>query len=53
MMNLGKNEQIKGNIIKPWEILNKQGADALRWYLFTSVSPWLPKNFRLRVLMKL
>ncbi|MCW3037918.1 MAG: Isoleucyl-tRNA synthetase, partial [Actinobacteria bacterium] len=29
-----------GNIIDPWTLLESQGADALRWYLFTSGSPW-------------
>ncbi|MCE5330285.1 isoleucine--tRNA ligase [bacterium] len=43
-----KMSKSKGNIIKPWDILDKQGADALRWYLFTSVSPWLPKNFSIK-----
>ncbi len=40
-----KMSKSKGNIVNPWDILNKQGADALRWYFFTGVSPWLPKNF--------
>jgi isoleucyl-tRNA synthetase len=34
-----------GNVIDPWAILDKQGADALRWYLFTVSSPWLPRRF--------
>ncbi len=29
-----------GNVLNPWEVLDKQGADALRWYLFTVGSPW-------------
>jgi isoleucyl-tRNA synthetase len=34
-----------GNVIDPWTLLDKQGADALRWYLFTSSSPWFPRRF--------
>src|ERR1051326_5827922 len=29
-----------GNVIDPWVLLDAQGADALRWYLFTSGSAW-------------
>jgi isoleucyl-tRNA synthetase len=29
-----------GNVLDPWVVLESQGADALRWYLFTSGSPW-------------
>ena len=29
-----------GNVIDPWVVLDAQGADALRWYLLTSGSPW-------------
>jgi isoleucyl-tRNA synthetase len=34
-----------GNVVDPWTILDKQGADALRWYLFTVSSPWLARKF--------
>jgi isoleucyl-tRNA synthetase len=29
-----------GNIFDPWDALNRQGADALRWWMLTSGSPW-------------
>ncbi|MGI5939760.1 MAG: isoleucine--tRNA ligase [Thermoleophilia bacterium] len=34
-----------GNVVDPWTILDKQGADALRWYLFTVSSPWFARRF--------
>jgi isoleucyl-tRNA synthetase len=29
-----------GNAPEPWEIIDRYGADALRWYFFTSKLPW-------------
>ena len=29
-----------GNALDPWEVLDRQGADALRWCMITSGSPW-------------
>jgi isoleucyl-tRNA synthetase len=29
-----------GNIVAPWDVLDKHGADAFRWYFFTSKFPW-------------
>ena len=29
-----------GNVIDPWEALDRQGADALRWLMITNGSPW-------------
>ena len=31
-----KMSKSKGNVIDPWRIINNQGADALRWYMFTT-----------------
>jgi len=35
----------KGNIVDPWDVLNNEGADAIRWYLFTVTPPWIPRRF--------
>ncbi len=29
-----------GNIVAPWDVIDKHGADAFRWYFFTSKFPW-------------
>lgn len=34
-----------GNVVDPWTVLDKQGADAVRWYFYTNSSPWLPNRF--------
>ncbi len=40
-----KMSKSKGNIVDPWKVLNEQGADALRWYLFTANPPGQPRRF--------
>ena len=34
-----------GNVVDPWVLLDNQGAEAVRWYFYTSSMPWLPNRF--------
>ena len=40
-----KMSKHKGNVVDPWSVLDKQGADAVRWYFYTGSNPWLPSRF--------
>ncbi len=40
-----KMSKSKGNIVDPWDVLNVQGADPLRWYLYTANPPGEPRRF--------
>jgi isoleucyl-tRNA synthetase len=42
-----KMSKSKGNVVDPWTVLNNQGADALRWYLYTATPPGQPRRFSL------
>ncbi len=39
-----------GNVVDPWDVLDRQGADALRWYLLTSGSPWAERRIGMEIL---
>ena len=40
-----KMSKSKGNIVEPEAVLNKQGADALRWYLYSAAPPGNSRRF--------
>ena len=40
-----KQSKHLGNVVDPFEILGKQGADAVRWYFYTISNPWIPSRF--------
>jgi isoleucyl-tRNA synthetase len=40
-----KMSKSRGNVIDPWTVINEQGTDALRWYMFTAAPPGSPRRF--------
>jgi isoleucyl-tRNA synthetase len=39
-----------GNVVEPWEVIDRFGADAFRWYFFTSKQPWDGYRFSLETI---
>jgi isoleucyl-tRNA synthetase len=40
-----KMSKSRGNVVDPWEVINTHGADAFRWYMFTSSPPGQERRF--------
>jgi len=40
-----KMSKSRGNIVDPWDVLNQNGADAMRWYLYTAGPPGQERRF--------
>jgi len=34
-----------GNVVDPKDVLDTQGADAVRWYFYINSAPWIPSRF--------
>jgi len=44
-----KMSKSKGNVVEPWSVIDANGADALRWYMFTATAAWVPRRFSERL----
>ena len=42
-----KMSKSRGNTVDPWTVLDAQGADAIRWYMFTASAPWAQRAFKI------
>jgi isoleucyl-tRNA synthetase len=39
-----------GNVVDPWKVFERQGADPLRWYMLTAGTPWSARRLSLDII---
>ncbi|MFN2613127.1 MAG: isoleucine--tRNA ligase [Solirubrobacterales bacterium] len=42
-----KMSKSRGNVVEPWDVIERHGADAFRWYYLTAQQPWAGYRFSL------
>ena len=45
-----KMSKSRGNVVEPWGVIERHGADAVRLFLMASSAVWVPRSFDERVL---
>ena len=40
-----KMSKTRGNVVDPWDVIGRHGADAMRWYYLTAQQPWAGYRF--------
>ena len=40
-----KMSKSRGNVVEPWDVIERHGADAFRWYYLASQQPWSGYRF--------
>ncbi|MBA2546563.1 MAG: isoleucine--tRNA ligase [Solirubrobacterales bacterium] len=40
-----KMSKSRGNVVAPWDVIERHGADAFRWYYLTAQQPWAGYRF--------
>lgn len=44
-----KMSKSRDNIVDPWDVINRHGADAMRWYMYTASPPGQERGFSIEL----